>query len=89
MKTTQIQFDIQTGRIIGAHHNAGAVEKTRPVNQRHTMSKARQVATMTVNSAAYQPGRSYKVDVANKALVEVSEAEGGIGFSVGKTGRFP
>ena len=84
MATTYIIFDSQSGRILGVHHGAPGAAHARERAQQHSKISGEHVEVITVPTKFAEKGKRYKVDVARKALVEVSAAERGVGFGFGQ-----
>lgn len=87
MSSTHIAYDTQSGRIVSVHHGAVDAGHARKHAERFGKIGKEQIALITVPSGAFERGKRYKVDVARKALVESTAAEGGVGFSFGAAGR--
>ena len=87
MPTAQLVYDSRTGRILSMHH--GPVDAGHALRQSQKHAKAgkrvadEHLAVIQVPSDAMQHGKTYKVDVARKALAEAPLAEGGVRMGAG------
>ena len=86
MATTYIVFDSKSGQILAVHHGAPDAKHARERAQEHSKISRERVDVISVPTQFAGKGKSYKVDVARKALVEVPKGEPGVGFGFGHTG---
>jgi hypothetical protein len=86
--TTHVAYDTRSGRIISIHHGENDTSKIHQRAQRHGKIEQQHVAVISIKAATMQRGKTYKVDVGRKALVEAPAGEG-VGFSFGATAKSP
>jgi hypothetical protein len=86
--TTHVAYDTRSGRIISIHHGENDTSKIHQRAQHHGNVEQQHVAVISIQSATMERGKTYKVDVSRKALVEAPAGEG-VGFSFGATAKFP
>jgi hypothetical protein len=82
--TTHIAYETETGRILSIHHFEGEPED--PQNLKQATAYLTDVAENGITVMSVQPDeidsdRRYKIDHERKALIDVTDGEGGIRFS--------
>ena len=86
MATTFIVFDSRSGQILGVHHGAPDAKHARERAQQYPKISSEHVEVITVPTNFAEKGKSYRVDVTRKVLVEVPKGERGVGFGFGHSG---
>lgn len=86
--TTHIAYDTRSGRIISIHHGENDTSKIHHRAQRHGKVEQQYVGVISIQAGTMQRGKTYKVDLSRKALVEAPAGEG-VGFSFGPTAKSP
>src|SRR5262249_9800368 len=93
MSSAHVTYDARSGRIVGVHHGPVDIEYVRRRMEHYSKMKPyidlgkENVATITINSSDFKPGKTYKVDVHHKKLIEAAGTDGGVGLCYGAAGR--
>ena len=93
MSSAHVTYEAKSGRIVGVHHGPVDVEYIRGRIEHYSSMKPyidfgkEKVATITINSSDFKQGKTYKVDVHQKKIIEAAGADGGVGFGYGAAGR--